>query len=232
MNDRQIVMMEQLQYTDKLNAISQLAASVAHEIRNPMTTIKGVLQLFKEEKNLTSGQQSFVNISLNELGRTQTIIDDFLTLAKPASAEYETIDVSRQLPETIEFMRPFSIYSDVTISFEIEPGLNINGNVNEFKQLIINVVKNGIEAMPTGGHLQITAIKYRGTIQISIRDKGVGLSQKQIKQLGQPYYSTKTKGTGLGLMISFDILKKMNGKYKITSKVNEGTNILLQFPEK
>jgi two-component system, sporulation sensor kinase B len=232
MNSIHVSMMQQLQNADKLNAISQLAASVAHEIRNPMTTIRGFLQLISDEKNLTVDQSSFILISLTELDRTQNIINDFLSLAKPGSDAFDKIDVTKHLNNVIDFMSPFAVLSNVELTFQIEEHLSIEGNGNEFKQLIINILKNGIEAMPSGGKLSIIATSSKKIVKISIQDQGLGISKQQLHQLGQPYYSTKTKGTGLGLMISFDIIKRMNGKYEINSQEKQGTCFIIMFHEK
>lgn len=230
MNKLQIAMIEKLQNADKLNAVSQLAASVAHEIRNPMTTIRGFLQILKDEDNLTSKQGMFISISLDELDRTQNIIGDFLSLARPTNNYFESIPLSQTLIDVAKFMHPFAVMSNVNLITNIEGNLVINGNTNECKQLLINLIKNAIEAMPSGGNLEMVAYKENGSAIINIIDEGIGIDPIQIKQLGQPYYSTKTKGTGLGLMISFDIIKRMNGDYKIISKENVGTTFHLSFP--
>jgi two-component system sporulation sensor kinase B len=230
-NNLQLFFLESLQQAEKLNSISQLAASVAHEIRNPMTTIRGFMQLLKDEKNLTSQQNMFVAVSIEELDRTQIIINDFLSLARPNSTENQLINLSTLLKEIADFMRPFALISRTEIFTEIEDGLTIRGSSHEFKQLIINLVKNGIEAMPKGGKLNIAASSLETSIIIIIKDEGIGLSKKQIKQLGQPYYSTKSKGTGLGLLISFDIIKRMQGKVQIDSEEFIGTVFSLSFPK-
>lgn len=230
-NDLQLFFMERLQQAEKLNSISQLAASVAHEIRNPMTTIRGFMQLLKEAKNLTTDQNMFVTVSIEELDRTQMIINDFLSLARPNSTENQLINISILLQEIADFMRPFAMISGTEIFTEIDENVTIKGSSHEFKQLIINLLKNGIEAMPQGGNLHVIATLKDHANLIVIKDEGTGLSKSQIKQLGQPYYSTKSKGTGLGLMISFDIIKRMQGKVHIDSQEQVGTVFSLSFPK-
>ncbi|MEH7125890.1 HAMP domain-containing sensor histidine kinase [Bacillus sp. JJ1773] len=232
MNKLQLLMMEQLKKADKLNAISQLAASIAHEIRNPMTTIRGFLQLMKNEQNITSNQGMFISLSLEELDRTNQIINDFLSLARPISEFTETIPLSNIMLDISDFMKPYAVMSNVKMNIQLEESLYIAGNVNEFKQLFINLIKNGIEAMPDGGNLDINVYQQNDIAFIEIKDNGVGFSTIQLEQLGQPYYSTKTKGTGLGLMISFDIIKRLKGEYEIESIENEGTIFTIHFPLK
>lgn len=226
----QAAMMEKLKSADKLNAISQLAASVAHEIRNPMTTVRGFLQMLKDDQNLTSDQSTFISVSLEELDRTNHIINDFLSLARPDSSVSGKVFLSATLFEVADFMRSYGLMAKVEIKTKISDGIFINGNRNELKQLFINLIKNSIEAMPDGGILEVIAFKKGSTAYIQIKDEGIGLSKKQLSMLGQPYYSTKTKGTGLGLMISFDIIKRMKGEYKIDSEENNGTTFTIKLP--
>jgi two-component system, sporulation sensor kinase B len=229
-NIYQFAMLQQLQNADKLNAISQLAASVAHEIRNPMTTIRGFMQILKDEENLTPIQSRYISVSLEELDRTQLIIDDFLSLARPITNEYGTISVSKVLIEIIDFMRPYGAISNVQLMENIENDIGMKGSASELKQLLLNILKNGIEAMPDRGILSIFSFRNGENAVVIIRDNGIGLTKQQISQLGQPYYSTKTKGTGLGLMISFNLIKRMHGKVQIDSQKNIGTSFTITFP--
>ena len=227
----QETMLDQLKNAEKLNAINQLAASVAHEIRNPMTTINGFLQMLKDEDNLTKDQHMYISISLTELDRTHNIINDFLSLSRPSNIHTGIFSVSTSLIEIADFMRPYSAYSNVEIIVHIDENLTMIGNRSEFSSLILNFLKNGIESMEhKGGKLHLISFLKDNMVIIKIKDEGCGLTHEQLKQLGQPYYSTKTKGTGLGLMISFDIIKRMNGKHEVYSKLDEGTCFILQFP--
>lgn len=230
MNLLQEEIMQKVKNAEKINAISQLAASVAHEIRNPMTTVKGFLQMIKDEKNLTANQKSFIKISLEELDRTNHIISDFLSLARPDTAAARKVYLSELLLEVADFMRPYGLMSKVEIKTSIFEGIYIVGNPNEMKQLFINLLKNSIEAMPGGGILEVSAYKKNTTADIQIKDEGVGMSNETVQMLGQPYYSTKTKGTGLGLMISFDIISRLNGKYSIESTEGKGTTFTISLP--
>lgn len=227
----QLRTMEELSKTEKFLAISQLAASVAHEIRNPMTTIRGFMQVLQGEKNLDDHQQLFISISLQELDRTQTIIDNFLSLAKPNTGGAERLDLSQLLKEIIQFMRSYSHLANTELVEGIEKNLWVKGDAHELRQVCINIIKNGIEAMKDGGSIFIIAKLDKEFIRVQFRDEGVGMNKTQLNRLGNPYYSTKEKGTGLGLMISYDIIHRMKGKIIVESEEGKGTSFTILLPK-
>lgn len=230
MTNLQRKLMHELHKAEKFSAISQLAASVAHEIRNPMTTIRGFMQVLQGERNLNDNQNLFISISLQELDRTQTIIDNFLSLAKPNTGSMAKINLSELLKETIDFMRSYSHLANTELVEAIDKDLCIKGDAHEIRQVFINILKNGIEAMPTGGSIYIIAKVDRENVRIQFRDEGVGMKKEQLDRLGQPYYSTKEKGTGLGMMISFDIIQRMRGKINVESEEGKGTTFTILLP--
>lgn len=226
----QLKTMHELHKAEKFSAISQLAASVAHEIRNPMTTIRGFMQVLQGEKNLNDDQNLFISISLQELDRTQVIINNFLALAKPNTNSRSQFDLSALLGEITDFMRSYSHLSNTELIEEIQPSLSIKGDPQEIRQVFINIIKNGIEAMPDGGSFYINAFHDRDSIKVQFKDEGIGMTKAQLTRLGNPYYSTKEKGTGLGLMISYDIIQRMKGKITVESELGTGTIFTIQFP--
>lgn len=230
MTNLQLKLMHELHKAEKFSAISQLAASVAHEIRNPMTTIRGFMQVLQGEKNLNDDQNLFVTISLQELDRTQTIINNFLALAKPNTASMDKINLSEVLKETIAFMRSYSHLGNTELVEAIDKDLCIKGDPHEIRQVFINILKNGIEAMPEGGSIFIIAKVEKDNVRIQFRDEGIGMTKEQLDRLGHPYYSTKEKGTGLGMMISYDIVQRMRGRINVESEEGKGTTFTILLP--
>lgn len=230
MTNFQLKMMHELHKAEKFSAISQLAASVAHEIRNPMTTIRGFMQVLQGERNLSDDQNLFISISLQELDRTQTIIDNFLSLAKPNTGGMTKINLSRLLREIIDFMRSYSHLANTELVEGIDKNLWIKGDAHEIRQVFINILKNGIEAMPGGGSIYIIAKIDKDYVKVQFRDEGIGMKKSQLERLGHPYYSTKEKGTGLGLMISYDIIQRMRGKIVVDSEEGKGTTFTILLP--
>lgn len=230
MTNFQLKMMHELHKAEKFSAISQLAASVAHEIRNPMTTIRGFMQVLQGERNLSSDQNLFISISLQELDRTQTIIDNFLSLAKPNTGSMAKLNLSALLREIIDFMRSYSHLANTELVEGIQKDLWIKADAQELRQVFLNIIKNGIEAMPGGGSIYIIAKADKSFVKVQIRDEGVGMNKEQLERLGNPYYSTKEKGTGLGMMISYDIIQRMRGRISVESEEGKGTTFTIQLP--
>ncbi|MBU8918069.1 sporulation kinase [Bacillus sp. FJAT-29953] len=228
--NQQIEIRERLQKDEKLNVVSQLAASVAHEVRNPLTSVRGFLQLMTDDDNLKQAQRSYIKIALSELDHAQSIINDYLSLAKPNTEELSTINISDEVMKTVALMTSYSNIQNITIQPSIQDSLYIRGNKSEIKQVLVNIIKNGIEAMNTGGNLTIKAYEKDSVISIEVIDSGKGMTKAQLKKLGTPFYTTKEKGTGVGLTISYQIVQAMKGRIFVESKIDKGTIFTIQFP--
>ncbi|WP_045518324.1 ATP-binding protein [Neobacillus niacini] len=217
-----------LQKSEKLALLGQMAAGIAHEIRNPLTSIKGFIQLFKTEKH----QVEYYDIVLSELDRINDIVGEFLVLAKPTAAVFAEKDVKELIKDVVTLINTQSILNNVQIFVEFEFDLpKISCEENQLKQVFLNLLKNAIEAMPNGGTIDVRVnVREEGKISIQIIDQGVGIPKERIPTLGEPFYTTKEKGTGLGLMTCYKIIESHNGQLTIDSEVNEGTTIEIILP--
>ncbi|MBT2757727.1 PAS domain S-box protein [Mesobacillus foraminis] len=217
-----------LQKSEKLALLGQMAAGIAHEIRNPLTSIKGFVQLFKDQNQ----QKEYYDIVLSELDRINAIVGEFLVLAKPSAAVYSAQDVKELIRDVVTLFNNQSLLNNVQIFVEFDRDLPmISCEQNQLKQVLLNLLKNAIEAMPMGGIVEIRAMaKDDGKISIQVTDQGMGIPEDRIPTLGEPFYTTKEKGTGLGLMTSYKIIESHNGELVISSKVNEGTTIEIILP--
>ncbi|QQT02465.1 sporulation kinase [Peribacillus psychrosaccharolyticus] len=222
----------ELQRAEKLNVISQLAASVAHEVRNPMTSVRGFLQLLKEDEVITVTQNNYITIAIDELDHAQAIINDYLSLAKPHNEEKTLLNLSNEVKKAIELMTSFSTIFDIDIKSELEENLCIQGNRGEVKQVLINIIKNGIESMDMGGLLYVKLYKAADFVFIEIKDTGKGMTESQLKKIGTPFYTTKEKGTGIGMTITYQLIQSMRGSIRVESKLGKGTTFTITFPIK
>lgn len=223
---------ERLRKSDTLSVVGELAAGIAHEIRNPMTALKGFIQLL--EANVKEDFSMYFNVITSELSRIESIITEFLILAKPQAISYQEKDVVTIMKETIDLLNAQAILVNVQIQ------LNHNGSVplvycepNQLKQVFINILKNAIEVMPRGGTIVVDIfMKNENELQITIIDEGSGIPEDKIKRLGEPFYTTKDRGTGLGLMVSYKIIEEHCGSVEVESKVGNGTAFHITLPIK
>ncbi|MDQ0273453.1 PAS domain-containing sensor histidine kinase [Cytobacillus purgationiresistens] len=219
-----------LRNLDRLSIIGQLAASVAHEIRNPLTSLKGFSKLLQhiDEKDK---QTEYLSIISHELERIDGIVNEFMSLAKPQAVDYDQYNLKTILESTINFLHPQAVMNNVQIYLNIpRDTIELLCNSNQLKQVFVNFLKNAIEAMPDGGEVHIlveTLENKRVTIQF--KDEGIGISSDVLHYLGTPFYTTKDKGIGLGLTVSNKIIQEHNGSMKIDSKYGIGTTITIEL---
>jgi len=219
---------EILLQSEKLSIVGELAAGVAHEIRNPLTTIKGFIQLYKKENRMIE----YNDLILSELERIEIITSELLSLGKPQAVQFNRINIEELIQSTIEFLAPQALLNKIQFELECkELNLQVFGEKNQLKQVLLNIIKNAMEAMASGGVITIGVQKtLDGECLLTIKDQGHGIPEEILPRLGEPFYSLKEKGTGLGLMICHKIIKQHNGKITYKSKVNEGTVIGITLP--
>ncbi|MCT2345975.1 sensor histidine kinase [Niallia taxi] len=223
---------KQLQQSERLKTTGQLAAAVAHEIRNPLTVVKGFLQLYQQEEKMDEGSKRNYSLMIDELNTAEHVLSQFLMLAKPDNdIKLEKVEVESLLQSVTDLVKSYGILRDNNIFLRhVEKDCYILVNIIEFKQLMINLLKNAMEASPYGEPIFIESEIQKDMVEIKVTDHGCGMSEEEVQSLGTPFYSLKSKGTGLGMMICFNIVEKYNGKINIESKKGEGTAVKIQFP--
>ncbi|MFB6803484.1 ATP-binding protein [Peribacillus butanolivorans] len=224
-----ILIRTQMVRLEKMEIVSQLAASISHEIRNPLTVVKGFVQLLKAPDLSQEVKEQYIEHVVRELNSAESIISEYLAFAKPAIEKVDNIFINREIGYVIEMIKPLANMNLVNISEQLTPGIT-RGNIQHFKQCFINLIKNGIEAMPNGGELSIVSYENNFDIIIEISDNGIGMNKEQINRFGEPYYSCKEKGTGLGSMLAVKTIQTMNGTLNINSVSNKGTTITVTLP--
>ena len=195
---------EYLRKADKISVIGQLAAGIAHEIRNPLTTIKGFIQLAKSKLG-----EDYTDILLSEIDRINLIVSEFLILSKPHDLQFKPKDLKDIIINVINFLVPQTNLRNIQFSINDYPfPVMVNCEENQLKQVFINLFKNAIESMPLGGQIHVNINKVRNeNVSVIIQDEGCGIPQDQIERLGEPFFTTKEEGTGLGFMKGSDLVK-------------------------
>ncbi|PFO10222.1 PAS domain-containing sensor histidine kinase [Bacillus sp. AFS076308] len=219
---------ELLLNSEKLNVAGQLAAGIAHEVRNPLTAIKGFLQLMESEDK---GNKSYFDIIESEMDRIELILSELLVLAKPHELKFGPIDLITLLENVKTLIDTQAVINGIRIETKYNyQNFTINSDQNQLKQVFINILKNAVEAMPQGGFITIEVKQYGcNMVKIFFKDTGFGMSPEILKRVGEPFFTTKEDGTGLGIMISKQIIENHGGTINIWSD-EQGTMIEVILP--
>lgn len=224
-----ITIKQRIIQSEKIDLISHLAASISHEVRNPLTASRGFMQLLLGDISIEK-KKEYVSIAMNELDRAEKIITDYLTFAKPLEDHQEIVDVQKECLYVIEVISPFAHMNAVEITSDCSPAY-VQAGRQSFQQCLLNMMKNGIESIEHSGslHIEIQSDDYHVTLLMT--DTGKGMTQQQMKRLGEPYFTTKgSKGTGLGMMVVYSIIHSMNGSIEVQSEVGKGTCFQIRLP--
>jgi len=220
----------ELQRSERLKTVSTLAAGMAHEIKNPLTSIKTFVEYIDKKYHDPEFKTKFKNIVPKEIDKISSIINQLLDYSKADEVSMKSCEIHCILDYVLdlynnEFLRKhikvrklYNTRSTIIICDE-----------NQLKQVFINIVLNGIEAMPEGGELILQTDESNSTIEVSIKDTGTGIAREKLQHLFNPFYTTKEKGTGLGLFIVHQIVQNHKGKIVINSKINKGTMVSIKF---
>lgn len=221
---------ERLRKSDTLHVVGELAAGIAHEIRNPMTALKGFIQLLKG--SVEGDYALYFNVITSELKRIESIITEFLILAKPQAIMYEEKHVTQIMRDTIDLLNAQANLSNVQMQLDLIDDIPpIYCEPNQLKQVFINILKNAIEVMPDGGNIFVTIKALdQDHVLISLKDEGIGMTEDKLKRLGEPFYTTKERGTGLGLMVSYKIIEEHQGEIMVESEEGKGTVFHITLP--
>jgi signal transduction histidine kinase len=219
----------ELRQKEKLAVIGQMAAGIGHEIRNPLSSLKGFTQL-QQERNPNSND--FYPIMIQEIDRINSIVNDLMYLGKPKEINFDKANIEEIITYTQSITQQQAERHKVTIETKILGTLPpIDCDSLQLKQVFINLIKNAIESMPDGGSIRINVKVSDGDkMEISILDEGCGIDDGLISNLGDPFFTTKTDGTGLGLMVSNQIIQDHQGKITFNSIVGNGTMVIVTIP--
>lgn len=221
---------ELLRKSEKLAVVGHLATAIAHEVNNPLTAIKGFIQLLKSTEN--ENHQRYIDVVLSEITRIEGITNEFMAAAKPQSVKVQPNDMCRLIEQVTLLFHPQVKINNIQIKTLFESDIPlIPFERNQLKQVFINILKNAIQSMPLGGEVFIQVKKSDDHhVCISIIDQGCGIPKERMPYLGEPFYSIKEEGIGLGLMICYKIIEAHEGEICIESELGKGTKVDIILP--
>ncbi|MFZ3194863.1 MAG: ATP-binding protein, partial [Bacillus mycoides] len=224
-----VEMMNSMKETENLAVIGTMSTTIAHEIRNPLTALKGFTQIQKERN--PEDTMSY-EIMLQEIERINGFVSELMLLGKPKPTNYEWCNIGEILLYVVQLMESYATQYKVKFNLQVDGNLPvINGDDKQLKQVLLNIIKNGIESMPGGGNIRILAYEKAGeNLCISVEDQGLGIENEKIEKIGKAFYTTKENGTGLGLMITYKIIEEHQGSIAIESSMGIGTKVEIYLP--
>ncbi|MED4686600.1 ATP-binding protein [Bacillus mycoides] len=224
-----VEMMNSMKETENLAVIGTMSTTIAHEIRNPLTALKGFTQIQKERN--PEDTMSY-EIMLQEIERINGFVSELMLLGKPKPTNYEWCSIGEILLYVVQLMESYATQYKVKFNLQVDGNLPvINGDDKQLKQVLLNIIKNGIESMPGGGNIRILAYEKAGeNLCISVEDQGLGIENEKIEKIGKAFYTTKENGTGLGLMITYKIIEEHQGSIAIESSMGIGTKVEIYLP--
>lgn len=212
---------------DRLSLVGEMAAGIGHEVRNPMTTVRGFLQLLSTKKEC-SKYNNYYTLMIQELDRANSIITEFLSLAKDRVVELKVQSLKEIVQNIFPLIQADGWVSDKNIHIELAEVPEIPLNEKEIRQLILNLVLNGSQAMSPGGTIDIRTFMDNGEIVLSVQDDGPGIASEVLEKIGTPFFTTKENGTGLGLAVCYSIAARHNAKIDIETG-STGTTFSVRF---
>ncbi|USK71323.1 two-component system sensor histidine kinase NtrB [Peribacillus asahii] len=218
---------EKQRYYDQLKIIAEMAAGVAHEVRNPMTTIKGFLQLMENNEELGKYKDIF-QLMIDEVNRVNEIITNFLDLSKEKPNKVEYCNLNDIITTIVPLLETRAIREGKYIKLELGKISKLNIDKNEIRQLLINLVNNSLDAMSKGQSVRIISLVEHNNVILSIQDEGAGIPSDIFDKISVPFVTSKESGTGLGLSICFSIAKRNNAEISYSSSSN-GTTFNICF---
>ncbi|AJY76505.1 ATP-binding protein [Paenibacillus beijingensis] len=217
-----------IQRAEKMKTLGELAASIAHEVRNPLTVVSGFLQLMRP--NEEGKNRQYLNFAMEELARAESIISDYLNFSKPHLTKLELVDLAEILNTIITLLTPMASKNNLFIDSALEERIYVFTDRGQLQQALVNVVKNAIEATPSGGKVNVSSAVVDGQARIIIADSGKGMNKEQLSRIGTLFFSTKEVGTGLGTAVAIRIIETMNGTIDYESEEGAGTTVTITLP--
>lgn len=233
---RQKTLEEQVRKHERLAAIGELAAGVAHEIRNPLSAIVTASNLLSAEAGMPIDEEQLLLLEVvkKEAQRLNAILTDFLNYARPREPQLSAVNLNEVVSETLDMLeRDRPTNGHVTIQRRLDGTIPpVEVDPDQIKQVLLNIAMNGIEAMPHGGTLTVATMFCNGRVHVQVADTGVGISESALPRIFQPFFSTKKNGTGLGLAIAHHIVSAHQGEIWAESQEGVGTKMTIQLPVK
>ncbi|MGW8313751.1 MAG: ATP-binding protein [Desulfuromonadales bacterium] len=228
--DQIIEIEDQLRRADRLSALGELSAGMAHEIRNPLGSIRGTAEILREGVATDDPKLEFAEILIREVDRLNGVLEDFLQFAKPAPIEHSRFSLTKVVEDVLDLTRQQALRNHVEVHHDLDEDRELSGQGEQIKQALLNLVLNALQAMPEGGLLEVSTKNLEQEVQIKVRDNGPGIAPENRERIFNPFVTTRDSGTGLGLAITQRIVQGHEGRIVLESATGQGASFTICLP--
>lgn len=228
--DQIIEIEDQLRRADRLSALGELSAGMAHEIRNPLGSIKGTAEILREGVAADDPKLEFADILIKEVDRLNKVLEDFLRFARPEPVERGRFSPNQSIEQVLELTRQQALRNRVTVEVDFAEDIEIPGRGEQVQQALLNLVLNALQVMPDGGVLKVSSLLHANELGIRVTDTGPGIAMEDRERIFNPFVTTRDTGTGLGLAITQRIIQSHDGHIVLDSTPGQGSSFTLFLP--
>jgi len=220
--------------SERLAGIGRLAANIAHEIRNPLASISGSVEVLRKQPGTDAEARQLIDIAVREVDRVNGLISGLLDYARPRTEDRQRLDLGEMVTEIAKVFEQERRSVEVRVVVDAEPGVTIEGASGQLRQVLWNLLRNAVEAMPRGGRVRL-AVSHRNRTNgraeavLSVSDTGIGIAREDLDHIFEPFFSRRVDGTGLGLAITSRIVEDHKGIIEVSSEVGKGTTFVIRF---
>ena len=228
---RIIAIEEQLRRSEKLSTLGEMAAMLAHEIRNPLGSIRGTAEILRDDFRPGDPKHEFIEIQIKETERLNHVVEDFLRMARQQPVELRDCSIREELETIVTLVTRDAQDRGIALRLEASPQETIvRGDGEKLRQAFLNIVINALQATPSGGSVNIVLNRIDSEFEITFRDSGTGIAPDDLQRIFEPFYTTKPDGTGLGLAVTRKIIEAHGGTLVVESELGQGTTVLVRLP--
>jgi len=218
---------------EKLSSIGLLAAGVAHEVNTPLAVITSQAQMLAKQLPPEDPHSPTLEKIIKQSFRASEIVNSLLKFSRVSESEHTELDLNKLIRETLSLVEPMLRASKISLHAQLDPGVPpVYGNYGKLQQVFMNLIMNARDAMPRGGELSLATVSENGSVQVEVADSGVGIPADHLDKIFDPFFTTKAnnRGTGLGLAVSYGIIREHAGKIRVNSTIGKGSSFRLEFP--
>lgn len=231
-SERIIAVEEQLRRAERLSTLGEMAAVLAHEIRNPLGSIRGTAEILRDDYRPGDPKHEFIEIQIKETERLNHVVEDFLRMARPQAGQMQRCSLREELETIVVLTANDAHQRGIRLTFEPpENDLAVTGDGEKLRQAFLNIVINALQATPTGGSVTISTVSKDGFGEVRFTDTGAGITPEALEKIFEPFFTTKADGTGLGLAITRKIIEAHGGTLTVQSQIGTGTTATVRLPK-